>query len=73
MPKGHCAGRLGTVSQCKTPRFFGLDPAANFLHATNQDSDTVGSFRVNQGTGRPAPTGQVVKVGSPVCIILVGG
>jgi 6-phosphogluconolactonase len=36
-------------TQGKTPRFFGLDPAANFLHAADQDSDTVVIFRVNPG------------------------
>lgn len=60
-------------TQGKTPRFFGLDPAANFLYAANQDSDTIVTFRVDKATGGLAPTGQTVEVGSPVCIIFVGG
>ena len=40
----HAQGSLTPVgwepTQGKTPRFFGLDPAANFLYAANQDSDT---------------------------------
>jgi len=73
----HAQGTLTPVgwepTQGKTPRFFGLDPAASFLYAANQDSDTVVTFRVNPATGRLAPTGQIVKTGSPVCIIFVGG
>jgi 6-phosphogluconolactonase len=58
---------LGARStQGKTPRFLGLDPAANFLQAANQDSDTIVTFRVNPATGRLTPTGQVVEIGNPV-------
>jgi len=73
----HAQGTLSPVgwepTQGKTPRFFGLDPATTFLYAANQDSDTIVAFRVNPVTGRLKPTGQVVKTGSPVCIIFVGG
>jgi 6-phosphogluconolactonase (cycloisomerase 2 family) len=48
-------------------------PRENFLYAANQDTDTVVTFRVNPATGRLMPTGQVVKTGSPVGIIFVGG
>jgi 6-phosphogluconolactonase (cycloisomerase 2 family) len=37
-------------TQGKTPRFFTLDPAANFLYAANQDTDTIVTFRVNKTT-----------------------
>lgn len=53
-------------TQGKTPRFFALAPAANFLYAANQDSDTIVTFRVNPATGRLTPTGQVVEIGNPV-------
>lgn len=66
MPKGHCAGRLGAVSQGKTPRFFAFAPAANLLYAANQDSDTIVTFRVNPATGRLTPIGQVVEIGNPL-------
>jgi 6-phosphogluconolactonase len=73
----HAQGTLTPVgwepTQGKTPRFFTLDPTASFLYAANQDSDTIVAFRVNQATGRLKPTGQVVKTGSPVCIIFVDG
>jgi 6-phosphogluconolactonase (cycloisomerase 2 family) len=60
-------------TQRKTPRFFALDPTANFLYAANPDSDTIVGFRINPATGRLTATGQVVPTGSPVCIIIVGG
>jgi 6-phosphogluconolactonase (cycloisomerase 2 family) len=59
-------------TQGKTPRHFALDPTANFLYVPNQDSDTIVTFRVNKTTGKLAPTGQIVKVGSPVTIVFAG-
>ncbi|MDR3565007.1 MAG: lactonase family protein [Negativicutes bacterium] len=56
-------------SQGKTPRFFTLDPSENFLYAANEDSDTIVTFRVNQATGKLTATGQIVKSGSPTCIV----
>jgi 6-phosphogluconolactonase len=46
-----------------------IDPTANFLYAANQDSDTIVKFRINKTTGKLAPPGQIVKVGSPVTIV----
>jgi hypothetical protein len=73
----HAQGTLTPVdwepTQDKTPRFFALDPAANFLQAANPDSDTIVTCRVNPATGRLTSTGHVVKTGSPVCIVFVGG
>jgi 6-phosphogluconolactonase len=54
------------------PRFIGLDPAGRFLHAANEQSDTLVTFRVDAGSGRLAPTGQVIAVGSPVTVVLGG-
>jgi len=66
-------GMLGPVgwesTQGKTPRFFGLYPSGTFLYAANQGSDTIVTFRVDQGSGRLTPTGQIVKTGSPSCIV----
>lgn len=53
----------------KKPRFFGLYPPGTFLYAANQDSDTIVTFRVDQGSGKLTPTGQIVKTGSPSCIV----
>lgn len=56
----------------KPPLFFALDPSGNFLYAANEESDTIVTFRMDQATGKLTPTGQVVKTGSPVCIVFAG-
>jgi 6-phosphogluconolactonase (cycloisomerase 2 family) len=56
-------------TQGKTPRFFAIEPSGTFLYAANQNSDTIVTFRLDQSTGKLTPTGQVVKTGSPVCIV----
>jgi 6-phosphogluconolactonase len=69
------AGHLELVEHVptggKTPRNFTLDPSGRFLWAANQDSDTVVLFTVDGATGRLKPTGQVLKIGSPVCLQFV--
>jgi len=55
--------------QGKTPRFIGIDPTATFLFAANQDSHNVVVFRIDVESGHLTPTGQVINLGSPVCMI----
>lgn len=57
-----------TPTQGKTPRNFGIDPTGAFLLAAHQDTDNVVVFRVDAKTGRMTPTGQILEVGSPVCV-----
>ncbi|MBL8851113.1 MAG: lactonase family protein [Planctomycetaceae bacterium] len=52
----------------KTPRNFAVDPTGGFLFAENQDSGTVVVFRINQADGTLHATGDVLEVGTPVCI-----
>jgi 6-phosphogluconolactonase (cycloisomerase 2 family) len=66
-------GRLSpigwTATGGKTPRFFALALSGRFLLAANEDSDSVVVFaRANDGG--LSPTGNVVRVGSPVCILV---
>ena len=64
--------RLQNVSTGgKTPRHFALDPTGRWLLAENQDSGTIVTLEVNQNTGKLTPTGRVLKVGSPVCLVFV--
>ena len=56
----------------KKPRFFTLDPSGQFLYAANEDGHTIVTFLVDQEAGTIEPTGQVIEVGSPVCIIMSG-
>lgn len=69
------SGRLTPVENAatggKTPRNFGIDPTGHFLLAANQSSDNVVVFRIDQKSGRLTPTGQVLEVGSPVCVKFV--
>ncbi len=53
----------------KTPRHFAIDPTGRWLLAANQDSDRIVVFRINQRSGRLRPTGQVVDVGAPACVL----
>jgi len=55
----------------KEPRNFALDPTGAYLLAANQNSDNIVVFSVNRRTGKLTPTGQVVEVPSPVCIVFV--
>jgi 6-phosphogluconolactonase (cycloisomerase 2 family) len=63
-------------THAKSPRFFGLDPAAKILYAANadesfsdqHDTDTIVPFRINQGNGMLTPAGQVIKTNSPCTI-----
>ena len=68
-------GRLTFVERVatagKTPRNFALDPSGAWLLAANQNSDDIVIFRVDQKTGRLTPTGQVVQLSAPVCVVFV--
>ena len=55
-------------TQGKIPRSFEIDPTGQFLLAENSKSDNIVIFRIDQKTGRLTATGQVLEVGSPVCI-----
>jgi 6-phosphogluconolactonase len=50
------------------PRGFGIDPSGRYLLAGNQRSDTVIVYSIDQQTGRLTPTGQMLKVASPVSV-----
>jgi 6-phosphogluconolactonase len=64
-------------THAKSPRFFGLDPAAKILYAANadegfsdqQDTDAIVPFRINQVNGMLTQAGQVIKTNSPCTIV----
>jgi 6-phosphogluconolactonase len=56
-------------TQGKTPRNFAIDPSGAFLFAANQDSGTVVEFKIDPATGRLTPTGTVLELASPVCVV----
>jgi 6-phosphogluconolactonase (cycloisomerase 2 family) len=53
----------------RTPRFIGLNPSETFLYAANQGSNNIVAFRVDQISGALTPTGDVVEVGAPTCVV----
>ena len=55
-------------SQGRTPRYIGFDPSHSSLCATNEQSDTVVTWRAAAATGRLAVTGSPVHNASPVSI-----
>lgn len=55
--------------QGKTPRFIGIDPTGRFLFAANQDSNNVVVFRIDADSGHLTPTGQIINLGAPVCML----
>jgi 6-phosphogluconolactonase (cycloisomerase 2 family) len=61
------AGWVSTLG--RTPRFIALDPSERVLYAANQASNTIVAFNVNQASGGLSPTGYVVRVGAPTCIV----
>ena len=71
----HAQGTLKLVERVrtegKTPRNFALDPSGSWLLAANQDSNDIVVFRIDSKTGRLTPTGQVVQLSAPVCVVFV--
>lgn len=53
----------------KIPRSIAIDPNGRHLLAANQDSDQIVIFDRNRHSGRLTPTGQILDVPSPVCIL----
>lgn len=66
------SGRLVYVGHASTrgeyPRHFALDPSGTLLLVANQNSGTILPFWVEAQTGKLTPTGQVVKVPTPVYV-----
>ncbi len=66
-------GRLALLghepTQGRTPRHFALDPTGQWLLAANQESASVVVFRLDTQSGKLRPTGQVLEVPSPVCVL----
>jgi len=50
----------------KVPRGLGLDPSGRWLFTGNQNSDNVVEFSRDPQTGKLAPAGRELKIGSPV-------
>ena len=52
----------------KTPRFFTMDPAGNWLLVANQDSQNIVILRCDAATGLLTETGRQYTLDHPVCL-----
>jgi 6-phosphogluconolactonase len=57
----------------KIPRNFDIDPTGKYLIAGNQISNQLVVFAIDQTNGQLKPTGQVLDIAAPVCILFVPG
>jgi 6-phosphogluconolactonase len=55
-------------TQGKTPRNFEIDPTGKLLFVANQDTNNIVVFRIDPNSGRLTPTGQTLRVPSPVSL-----
>ncbi|GHV77575.1 hypothetical protein AGMMS49942_23960 [Spirochaetia bacterium] len=52
----------------RTPRDFAVDPSGNFLLVCHQDSDSLGVFRIDRGSGKLTQVAEYT-LPAPVCVI----
>jgi len=55
----------------REPRHFAIDPTGNFLLAENQNTDAIVEFRIDRATGKLTPTGEMLSVPSPICVMFL--
>ncbi len=55
----------------RTPRNFAIDPTGAYLLAANEESGNIVVFKIDAGTGSLTPTGEEVKVSSPVSLAFI--
>lgn len=63
--------KLVEITPCggQHPRNFELSPDGRWLVCANMNSNNLVSFQVDAATGRLTPTGSVVTVPQPVCVL----
>jgi 6-phosphogluconolactonase len=68
-------GRLTAAGQEPTqgewPRNFAIAPGGGLLLAANQNSGSIVSFAIDRDTGALDPTGDVIQVPHPACVVCV--
>jgi len=68
-------GRLTLIQRLpsggKAPRHFALDPTGTRLLAANEEGGNIVEFTVDESSGKLKPSGEMVKVPSPVCLVFV--
>ena len=69
--KGTLTAKGHASTQGSTPRNFAIDPAGKLVLAANQESDSVVVFQIDQQSGQLKPSGEILKVPVPVCVLFV--
>ncbi len=69
---GHLIFKGSNSTLGKTPRNFIIDPTNQYVLIANQNSNTIVIFKRDTTTGLLSPTGNEIKVGTPVCLQFVG-
>ncbi|WP_162538333.1 lactonase family protein [Granulicella sp. WH15] len=67
-------GTLTQVQEQQTiimPRSFAIDPTGSFLLAASELHNTIVSYKIDQSTGKLAPTGKQISMDTPVCLKFV--
>lgn len=66
----HNLSHVQTLSlEGKEPRDFALSPDGRLLVVANQNSNSLASYWVIKDTGKIVPTGKIVDLDSPVCVL----
>jgi len=52
----------------KEPRNFNIDPTGQYMLVGSQKGDTIVVFKIDPESGALKPTGEVAKVGTPICL-----
>jgi 6-phosphogluconolactonase len=69
------SGRLALMQNIpaggKVPRGLGIDPTGRWLIVANQKTDNAVEFVIDPVTGKLSPTGQALRLGSPVDVKFV--
>jgi 6-phosphogluconolactonase len=55
----------------KHPRNFAITPGGYYLLVANMESNNIVTFAVNRETGHVKPTGDVVEIAKPVCVVVM--
>jgi 6-phosphogluconolactonase len=57
-----------TLTGGEVPRDFEISPDGRFLLAANQNSNSIVTFKINEGTGTLEATEQKLEIKTPVCV-----
>ena len=66
---GKLTWRQNVPALVKVPRGFGIDPTGRWLMVGGQVDNRLAVLKIDADTGKLSATGQIITIGSPVCVI----